>query len=62
MKKASELCEKCKPIYDSWSDVSPETARAIKRQGITMPLYDFFRRQQDAVRESCTVNHHEEGQ
>lgn len=58
VRKPSELCEACRAVYDSWADVSPETARAIKRQGITMPLYDFFRRQQDAVRESCTRNNH----
>lgn len=54
-----ELCETCKPVYDSWGDVSPETARAIKKSTGTKDLYAFFRRQQDAVLESCTTNHKE---
>jgi hypothetical protein len=57
-RKASELCPKCRIIYDSWSDVAPETARAIKRATGTKDLYAFFRRQQDAVLEAC--NHQEE--
>ena len=57
MKTAAELCGTCKAVYDSWSDVSPETAREIKRVTGTKSLTDFFIRQQDAVRESCTANH-----
>jgi hypothetical protein len=59
VKTAAQLCESCKAVYDSWSDVSPETARAIKRSTGTKSLTDFFIRQQDAVRESCTANHEE---
>lgn len=60
MKKASELCEPCRRVYDSWGDVDPKTARAIKKSTGTTDLYGFFRRQQDAVIETCTVNNHEE--
>jgi hypothetical protein len=59
VKSASQLCPSCKSVYDSWSNVSPETARAIKRSTGTKSLTDFFIRQQDAVREACTANHEE---
>jgi len=54
------LCASCRAVYDSWGDVSPETARAIKRATGTKDLYAFYRRQQDAVIESCAANHAEE--
>lgn len=57
LRKPSELCETCKPVYDSWSNVSIETARAIKRTTGTKSLTAFYIRQQDAVREACTANH-----
>ena len=58
MKKASELCESCRTVYDSWNDMTPETARAIKRSiGRYASLQDLIRNTTDAVLESCTRNH-----
>ena len=58
VRKPSELCEKCKGIYESWNDLDPKTARALKRQIGSNSLTDFIRNQTLAVRESCTANNH----
>ena len=58
LKKPSELCEACKATYDSWNDITPETARAIKKSiGPGKSLSDLIRNTTHAVLESCTRNH-----
>lgn len=57
LRKPSELCHRCKKLYDSYSDMKPETARALKRQGVTS-VTDLIRRQTLAIRETCTEQLH----
>ena len=57
LRKPSELCPRCKGLYDSYNDMKPETARALKRQGVTS-VTDLIRSQTLAIRQTCTEQLH----
>lgn len=58
LRKPSELCHRCKDLYDGYNDMKPETARALRRQGLTGTVTDLIRRQTLAIRETCTEQMH----
>lgn len=57
LRKPSELCFKCKKLYDGYNDMTPETARAIKRTGVSS-VTDLIRSQTLAIRQTCTEQLH----
>ena len=57
LRKPSELCDRCKKLYDSYNDIKPETARALKRTGVSS-VTDLIRRQTLAIRQTCTEQLH----